>query len=90
MRALQSLTGGPLIEVAKQPVDSTLGTYHLRLPQAAPVKGTFPTGTATLALTPDTAVAGKYTIESSAPNRAALTKPADVSSTATLQLNFGY
>jgi hypothetical protein len=90
LRALQSLTGGPIVEVARQAGDSTLGSYHFRLPQAAPVKGAFSSGTATLVLTPDTAVAGKYTIESTAPNRAALTKPADVSSASNVQLNFGY
>jgi hypothetical protein len=54
------------------------------------VAGAFPTGTATLTLTADSAAAGKYTIESSAPTRATLTKPADVSSTANVQVNFGY
>jgi hypothetical protein len=89
MRALQDLTGGPTIEVASQPVDATLGTYHFRLPQAAPVKGAY-AGTATITLTPDTSVAGKYTIEASAPNRATATKPADVSSAPSATVNFGY
>jgi hypothetical protein len=89
MRALQSLTSGPQIEVARQPVDATLGTYHFRLPTAAPVKGAY-AGTATLTLSPDTAVAGKYTIEASAPQRATQTKPADVSSSSSAQVNFGY
>jgi hypothetical protein len=87
MRALQALTGGPSIEVANQPVDATLGTYHFRLPMAAPVKAAY-AGTATL--TPDASVAGKYTIEASAPNRATLTKPADVSSSTSAAVNFGY
>jgi hypothetical protein len=90
MRALQALTGGPTVEVASQPVDSTLGSYHFRLPTAAPVKGAYAPGTATLTMTPDASVAGKYTIEASAPNRATLTKPADVSSSSSATVNFGY
>lgn len=89
MRALQALTGGPQIEVAHQPVDGA-GSYHFRLPMAAPVKGTYTAGTTTLTLTPDSAVAGKYTIEASAPGRSTLTKPADVSSSSSAQVNFGY
>jgi hypothetical protein len=88
VRALQTLTGGPVIEVATQKVDSVLGTYQFSVPKAAPVKAAY--STATLALTPDTAVAGKYTVETQAPGRATLTKPADVSGTSSLQLDFGY
>ena len=89
LRALQALTGGPTIEVANQPADATLGTYHFRLPMAAPVKAAYG-GTTTLTLTPDASVAGKYTIEASAPNRATATKPADVSSAPSATVNFGY
>lgn len=89
LRALQALTGGPTVEVASQPVDATLGTYHLRLPTAAPVKGAY-AGTATVTLSPDASAAGKYTIETSAPGRATLTKPADVSNSGAVQVNFGY
>jgi hypothetical protein len=89
LRALQTLTGGPVIEVASQSADATLGTYRFRLPQAAPVKAAY-AGTATLTLSPDASVAGKYTIEASAPGRATLTKPADVSSSSAAQVNFGY
>lgn len=91
IRALQALTGGPTIEVAHKPVDATLGTYSLRLPVAAPVKGAYATGTATLTLTPDTAVAGKYTIQAQAPGRTVQEKPVTVTSgTATTSLNFNY
>jgi hypothetical protein len=89
LRALQALTGGPTIEVANQPADATLGTYHFRLPMAAPVKAAYG-GTTTLTLTPDASVAGKYTIEASAPNRTTLTHPADVSSATSAAVNFGY
>lgn len=90
LRALQTLTGGPTIEVASQPADGTLGSYHFRLPMAAPVKGAYAPGTATLTLTPDSSVAGKYTITAAAPNRSTLSKPADVSSATSATVNFGY
>ena len=90
MRALQTLTSGPTVEIASQPVDAPLGTYHSRLPQAAPVKAAY-AGTATLTLSPDTLAAGKYSIEASTPNRLTTTKPApDVSTTNAAQVNFGY
>lgn len=89
MRALQSLTGGPQIEVASQPVDASAGSYRFRLPTAAPVKGAY-AGTATVTLSPDAAAAGKYTIEASAPGRATLTQPADISGSGGAQVNFSY
>lgn len=88
IRATQSLTGGPVIEVARQNVDATAGTYHLRLPMAAPQKATYSSTGFTFAA--DTAVAGKYTIESAAPGRTAITKPADVSTATNVQVNFGF
>lgn len=69
VRALQALTGGPTIEVAARAVDATNGTYSMRLPLAAPLKGTYAAGTATATFTPDTAAAGKYTLEARAPER---------------------
>jgi hypothetical protein len=88
VRATQSLTGGPVVEVARQSVDAGAGTYHLRLPTAAPVKATY--GATSLTFTADTAVAGKYSAESSAPGRAVIAKPVDVSTATTAQVNFGY
>ena len=64
------------------------GTRLLRLPAAAPVKATY--ATTGITFTADTAVAGKYTLESTATGRAALTKPADVSTSTNVQVNFGY
>ncbi|MGZ5194090.1 MAG: DUF4382 domain-containing protein [Ramlibacter sp.] len=87
-RALQALTGGPTIEVAKQPVDSTLGTYRFHLPVAAPVKA--PYATTGLTFAADMAVAGKYTIEIQAPSRTTQTKPADISSGTGATVNFAY
>jgi hypothetical protein len=87
-RALQALTGGPTIEVAKQPADATLGTYRFHLPVAAPVKAAYATTGLTFAA--DTALAGKYTIEIQAPGRTTQTKPADISSGTAATVNFAY
>lgn len=89
-RALQTLTGGPTIEVGNQAVDSELGTYRFRLPVAAPVKAPFVASGTGLTFTPDSAVAGKYTIRMASPGRTTQDKPADVSSgPAAVNFNFG-
>lgn len=89
MRALQSLSGGTQLEIASQPVDATLATYHFRVPQAAAVQAAY-AASAPITLAPDTASAGKYTIEASAAGRTTLTKPADVSTSSSAQVGFGY
>jgi hypothetical protein len=90
VRALQPLTGGPTIEVGVQPVDSVLGTYSFRLPSAAPVKAPFVSAGTALSFTADTAAAGKYTIEASAPGRTPQTKPATITGTTGATVNFAY
>lgn len=67
VRALQTLTGGPTIEVASKPVDGVLGTYSFRLPVAAPLKASFSAGTMTFVA--DAGAAGKYLIEATASGR---------------------
>jgi hypothetical protein len=89
VQALQALTGGPTIEVANQPVDSTLGTYHFHLPTGAPTKAPFASG-GTLTFAVDTPVAGKYTIQAQSPGKTTQTKPADISGgSATTNFTFG-
>jgi hypothetical protein len=88
-RGLQALTGGPTIELGNRPVDSTLGSYAFRLPVGAPVKAPFVSSGTALAFTPDTAAAGKYTIQVTAPGRAAQEKPA-VITTGSTTVNFDY
>ena len=63
VRALQALSGGPVIEVAARPVDSVSGGFSLQLPTAAPLVATYPTGAATLTFTPDASVAGRYSVQ---------------------------
>jgi hypothetical protein len=88
VHALQTLTGGPTIEVDSTPVDSVLGTYGLRLPVGAPVKASYSSGTMTF--TADATAAGKYTIKVQAPGRADQEKPADISGGTPAAVNFTY
>jgi hypothetical protein len=89
VRALQTLTGGPTIEVDSQAVDSVLASYSLRLPVGAPVKAPFVSSGSALIFVPDAAVAGKYTIQVQSPGRANLEAPADIS-TGSKTVNFAY
>jgi hypothetical protein len=88
VQASQSLTGGPVIEVAAQPLDSVLGTYRMRLPVGAPVKAAYSSAGA-LSFLPDTAAAGKYTLQLQSPGRVILSQPADVSGGPAVS-NFSY
>lgn len=83
VRALQALTGGPTIELASRAVDATNGTYSMRLPLAAPLKGTYAAGAATATFTPDTAVAGRYTLRAEAPARTAVERSVTLGTTTT-------
>ena len=88
-RALQTLTGGPTIELANRPVDGTAGTYLFHLPVGAPVKAAYVSSGA-MSFQPDTAVAGKYSVQVQSPGLTSQTKPADISaSSATVNFNFG-
>ena len=89
VRALQTLTGGPTIELGNQAVDAMLGTYVFRLPVGAPVKAAFVPG-GPLSFVADAAVAGKYTIQVQSPGRANLEKPADIGSGTSTTVNFAY
>jgi hypothetical protein len=86
--ATQSVAG-TLVEIRNQPVDAALGTYHLRLPTAAPVKATY-AAAAALSFAPDSSAAGKYQIQAQAPSRAPLSKAADISSGTSAKVDFGY
>jgi hypothetical protein len=89
-RALQALTGGPTIELGNQPVDATLGSYAFHLPVAAPVKAPYVSSGSPLSFAPDSAVAGKYTIQVQSPGRTTQEKPASISGGTSTSVNFGY
>jgi len=74
VRALQTLTGGPTVEVAFTPVDVDLGTFSFLLPVSAPQRTAYALNPVVITLTSDAApaVAGKYTLEATS---AGTTKP---------------
>jgi carboxypeptidase family protein len=87
VRALQPLTGGPVIELGSQAVDAVLGTYRFRLPVGAPMTAAYGP---VLAFAPDAAAAGKYTIQVQSPGRLNLEAPANISGGTSMMVNFNY
>ncbi len=63
LRALQTLTGGPTVELSWGPVDATTGAFSLALPIEAPVRLAYMANPLSLPFAADAAVAGKYTLE---------------------------
>jgi len=65
VRALQTLTGGPTVEVAWAPVDADTGAFNFTLPIEAPVRAAYVANPVTLDFVPDAvdADAGNYTLE---------------------------
>ncbi|WP_167772514.1 DUF4382 domain-containing protein [Ramlibacter henchirensis] len=88
VRATQALAGGPTIEVGVTPVDAVSATYTLRLPAAAPVKAAY-AATGALSFAADNAVAGRYRLLATAPNRTEVGRDADVS-TANQVVDFSF
>lgn len=78
MRATQTLTGGPRIEVAVTPVNAADATYTLRLPAAAPVTAVY-ASSGTLSFAADAPLAGRYGLRASAPNRSGVSVDTDLS-----------
>ena len=66
VRALQSLTGGPTVEVGYANADSASGAYSLRLPLAAPVATPYVAAATSFPWTGVPADAAKYRIEARA------------------------
>jgi Domain of unknown function (DUF4382) len=64
VRALQSLTNGPTVEVAWAPVNALGGGFAFTLPIAAPLRTSYPSPSPfSLGFTVDAPVGGLYTIE---------------------------
>jgi hypothetical protein len=64
VRALQTLSGGPVVEVAWASVDALSGGFGFTLPIDAPVRTSFAAiGPFSLGFSSDAAAAGRYTIE---------------------------
>lgn len=62
VRALQTLTAGPTVEVAWATVDPDSGAFGLTLPLDAPLRGAYVAGSA-LTFLPDTGAAARYTLQ---------------------------
>jgi len=63
VRAIQTLTGGPSVEVAAPPVDALTGEFSTNLPIGAPVRAPFVANAPSLGFTADAAVAGLYAVQ---------------------------
>jgi hypothetical protein len=62
VRALQTLTAGPTVEIAWAAVDPDSGAFGFTLPLDAPLRGAYVAGSA-LAFVPDAGAAAHYTLE---------------------------
>jgi Domain of unknown function (DUF4382) len=91
VRATQTLTAGPTIEVAYVNADALSGNYSLTLPSAAPAKVPYAAGATTFTFTDTAADAGKYKLEASATvGTTVVTKPALDITPATPVNNFAF
>ena len=88
VRATQTLTGGPTIEVGYAAANATTGAYGMTLPAGAPAKLAYASGATTFAFADDLPNAGKYKLEASAPTFAA--KTADITLTADVITPFAF
>ena len=79
VRALQTLTGGPTIQVAWAPVDAASGNFAFSLPLDPPLKLGYVPNPVALPFAADSGAASKYTIEA-ASSGAVQTRAIDVSS----------
>jgi len=67
VRALQTLSGGPTLEMAYTAVSATDGSYRLTLPLEAPLRWAFQPNPSSISFSSVAADAGKYRFEASAP-----------------------
>jgi hypothetical protein len=65
MRAMQTLTGGPVVKIASQFVDGISGAYTFPLVVNAPMVAPYVPAPSPLVFAPDTAAAGRYTLNAS-------------------------
>lgn len=84
VRAVQTLHGGPTVEVAGMPVDADTGKYDLALPTASPQITAYAANPVSISFAPDSAdpaltAAGEYTVEASIEGLAPQTAAIDLS-----------
>ena len=88
VRATQTLSGGPTIEVGYSSADANSGAYGMTLPADAPAKLAYAAGAITFAFSNLGQLPGLYRLEASAPTYAALT--ADITLNADVTTNFAF
>ncbi len=89
VRALQSFSGGPTVEVAATNAQSTDGAWSLTLPQGAAVRLAYSAGATSFAFTADATTAGAYRLSATATGAAtALTQ--DVTLPVAAPVNFTF
>ena len=81
VRALQSLTGGPTVELGQVAADADTGAWSLRLPLAAPVRATFTAGVLGT-FTADTPLAGQVRLQALATGQLPLEVDVDLTTLA--------
>lgn len=89
VRALQTFTGGPTVEVGHATADDLTGAYALTLPAGAPVRAVYVAGATSFGFTPDDAAAGRYRLEAAAPGYAAQGLDVELSGDVTRNFGFG-
>lgn len=87
LRSVQSFgtTSASDVTVKYTSADLTNGTYAMMLPTAAPMLGSFGSGTLPIALSAQTAVAGKYSVEASAAGYATQKAPVTITNANVMQ-----
>jgi len=83
--AKQLLGAGPLVTVKTLGADLSSGTFSLNLPVAAPLVGSYGSGTLPVALTAQTSAAGLYSLEASAIGYTTQSASIDISSASALR-----
>jgi hypothetical protein len=88
VRALQTLTGGPTVEVGYANADTASGAYSMRLPLAAPVATPYVAAAASFPWTAVPADAAKYRFEARALGAAPKTQDATLVGNTVLDFSF--
>ena len=88
VRATQTLSGGPTIEVGYSAADAINGAYGMTLPADAPAKLAYAAGAITFVFSSVGQSPGLYRLEASAPTYAAMT--ADITLNADVTANFAF
>lgn len=75
VRAMQTLSAGPAVEVGYAAAHDTTGAYSLRLPAGAPARVVYAAGAGAFVFASDGPAAGSYRLEASVPGMATKSAP---------------